>query len=512
MTDADEDKIKKLGDEATTKTFLDDPFTVTQYIGRDTNGGKMLLSRLQAGESDAYDEYQVILEKAHGHKTGWGLSPDPDNIQLCEDPFTRDQMRVTFSDIAGARNAKREMMIGFVYPATFPGLFTKTSSGVLLYGPPGTGKTLLAKAAVRELDNVAFYAPSPADLKGKYIGESEKNIRRVFVCASKDRPAIYNRSILFMDEIESIAGVRGDSEGMNASVTALLQAMDGISSDDTVSVLAATNYPNKLDTAVLRRFSAQIFVDLPTFEARLYLIVRSLAKAFNSMGMRDMKDLNLEVVSPETTWAGKKYGRPSRPRKLKPIALNWMWHCNCDFMTQLSNYGTEHQPESPVSLSNCSVRDLRRLITRRDIIDLTSMTGPSNNKATKDLIATRTHAYEFSSRARTEYGFSGSDIDKLMDTIIRTAATRALNQRVATVEISEADKHIAIPGDRALSMGRAGYTVTKEQAFALGAGVREFVMAFDLTLFDFCVGLADFRPTIDSEEYKRIVHYSQGKL
>ena len=506
------EEIKKLGNNQETADFLNNPFNVIQYLGADPNLGANLIEALQRGDPGAYDQYQDVIEKAEGHATGWGLS-DPDHPQLCEEPFTQNQMTITFDDIAGAHLAKKELMIGFVYPATFPHLFTKTSSGVLLYGPPGTGKTLLAKAAVRELDNVAFYAPSPADLKGKYIGETEKNIRRVFVCALKDRPAIYDRSIIFMDEIESIGGVRGDSEGMNASVTALLQAMDGMSSDDTVSVLAATNYPAKLDSAVLRRFSSQIFVDLPTFEARLYLIVRAMSKAFNSLNKRKMSKLNLKLISPEMTWKGDKYGKGPRPRQESARAENWFWTCNCDFMQQLVEWGTIDTYAAQLRrLKDCKfVKELNKRITKIDIIDLTLMTGPKDDTETKKLMDTRTEQYEFSNSARTIYGFSGSDMDKLMDTIVRNASTRALYKKVAYTEIDETHTLIAIPEERISNMEEQDISVSNVPAYELERTARKLVESFDLTLYDFCVGLGHFRPTIDYTEYKNIVEYSKGQ-
>ena len=185
-----------------------------------------------------------------------------------------------FSDVAGLYEEKKTFESSLIYPLMYPNLYPKRSKGILLYGPPGTGKTYIVKAAVNELQQkggksvgVLFFAPSPGDLKGKYVGETEKRIEEIFTCASR---AACNHeldckngkkyiSIIFMDEADAIAPDRDDDPtGLAAnSVNTLLQMMDGINSKPNVAVIAATNYPWKLDNAILRRFDTQILVDIP---------------------------------------------------------------------------------------------------------------------------------------------------------------------------------------------------------------------------------------------------------
>lgn len=185
-----------------------------------------------------------------------------------------------FSDVAGLFEEKKTFESSLIYPLMYPNLYPKRSKGILLYGPPGTGKTYVVKAAVNELQlkggksvGVLFFAPSPGDLKGKYVGETEKRIEEIFTCASR---AACNHelnckngkkyiSIIFMDEFDAIAPDREqDSTGLAAnSVNTLLQMMDGINSKPNVAVVAATNFPWNLDNAILRRFDTQILVDLP---------------------------------------------------------------------------------------------------------------------------------------------------------------------------------------------------------------------------------------------------------
>jgi len=185
-----------------------------------------------------------------------------------------------FSDVAGLNEEKKTFEASLIYPLMYPNLYPKRSKGILLYGPPGTGKTYIVKAAVNELQQIGgksvgvlFFAPSPGDLKGKYVGETEKRIEEIFTCASR---AACNHeldckngkkyiSIIFMDEADAIAPDRDeDPTGLAAnSVNTLLQMMDGINSKPNVAVIAATNFPWKLDNAILRRFDTQILVDIP---------------------------------------------------------------------------------------------------------------------------------------------------------------------------------------------------------------------------------------------------------
>ena len=187
---------------------------------------------------------------------------------------------IFFNDVAGLYEEKKTFESSLIYPLMYPNLYPKRSKGILLYGPPGTGKTYIVKAAVNELQikggksvGVLFFTPSPGDLKGKYVGETEKRIEEMFTCASK---AACNHemdckngkkyiSIIFMDEFDAIAQDRDeDPTGLAAnSVNTLLQMMDGINSKPNVAVVAATNFPWSLDNAILRRFDTQILVDLP---------------------------------------------------------------------------------------------------------------------------------------------------------------------------------------------------------------------------------------------------------
>ena len=186
---------------------------------------------------------------------------------------------IFYDNVIGLYAEKQKINDSFIYPLMYPNLYPSVSKGILLYGPPGTGKTLIVKAAVNELQDkdpdigVLYFAPSPADLKGKYVGETEKKIEEWFTCASVAACKCQENStdkkyiaIIFIDEIDSIAGSRDDDPtGLNAnSVNTLLQMMDGINSKPNVSIIGATNYPWKLDSAVIRRFDTQILINVPS--------------------------------------------------------------------------------------------------------------------------------------------------------------------------------------------------------------------------------------------------------
>jgi len=188
---------------------------------------------------------------------------------------------IRFADIAGLETVKENIKEAIVYPFKYPEEYryfgVKPGGGILLYGPPGCGKTMLAAAAAAECDAV-FINLKVSDIKDKYVGESEKNIKEVFATARS-----YDKTILFFDEIDSLAGERSaSSEGHERSlVSELLAQMDGLEAKDTVRkylVLAATNRPWDVDIALRRpgRFDTTVFVPHPDFEARRKILELSI--------------------------------------------------------------------------------------------------------------------------------------------------------------------------------------------------------------------------------------------
>jgi transitional endoplasmic reticulum ATPase len=141
-------------------------------------------------------------------------------------------------------------------------------TGLLLAGPPGTGKTTVAKVLAAQA-RCSFYPVSGADVMSKWVGESEGNISRLFDRARENRP-----SIIFIDEIDAIAGHRGRAESHEGHVNQLLTEIDGLSGQGGIFVIGATNRPDQLDPAMLRggRLSRTIILGLPDEAGRLAML------------------------------------------------------------------------------------------------------------------------------------------------------------------------------------------------------------------------------------------------
>lgn len=190
-----------------------------------------------------------------------------------------DCSSVTLDSVAGNNRAKQILNETVILPALRPELFTGLRTpvrGILLFGPPGNGKTMLAKAIASE-SNCLFFNISAASLFSKWLGESENLVRALFSIARQVQP-----SIIFLDEVDSLLIARKDNSGHEASrrvLTQLLAEMDGFgSSSQRVLVLAATNRPNELDDAALRRFSRRVYVRMPDVAGRYELLRKLLTR------------------------------------------------------------------------------------------------------------------------------------------------------------------------------------------------------------------------------------------
>ena len=180
--------------------------------------------------------------------------------------------KVTFADVAGADEEKAELEEVVEYlknPSKFTGLGAKIPHGVLLVGPPGTGKTLLAKAVAGEA-GVPFYSMSGSDFVEMYVGVGASRVRDLFDNARKS-----NAAIIFIDEIDAVgrqrgAGLGGGHDEREQTLNQLLVEMDGFDGHSGIIVMAATNRPDILDSALLRpgRFDRQITIGLPDIKGR----------------------------------------------------------------------------------------------------------------------------------------------------------------------------------------------------------------------------------------------------
>lgn len=185
----------------------------------------------------------------------------------------KDQVKVTFKDVAGLYGAKEEIMeiVDFLKnPRKYTVLGGKIPKGALLVGPPGTGKTLLAKAVAGEA-NVPFFSISGSDFVEMFVGVGASRVRDLFRQAKEKSPCI-----VFIDEIDAVGRARGKNVGFSSNderentLNQLLTEMDGFETNSGVIILAATNRADILDKALLRagRFDRQIHVDLPELKER----------------------------------------------------------------------------------------------------------------------------------------------------------------------------------------------------------------------------------------------------
>lgn len=187
---------------------------------------------------------------------------------------------VRWTDVGGQDNLKLKLRQAVEWPLThaesFKRLGAKPPGGVLMYGPPGCSKTLIAKALATE-SGLNFLAIKGPELFSKWVGESEKAVRDLFTKARQVAP-----SIIFFDEMDAIGGERGVGEGgVHERVLAqLLTELDGVVPLKLVTIVAATNRPDRMDRALLRpgRLDRLIYVPLPDFETRLQVLELKLGK------------------------------------------------------------------------------------------------------------------------------------------------------------------------------------------------------------------------------------------
>ncbi|GJP34437.1 hypothetical protein CLOM_g18880 [Closterium sp. NIES-68] len=209
-----------------------------------------------------------------GGREGAGVGGvDAQLVALVESEIVDAKPSVRWSDIVGLERAKQALQEMVILPALRSDLFQgirRPPRGLLLYGPPGNGKTMLAKAVAAEA-RATFFNISAATLTSKWMGESEKLVRALFAVASQRQP-----SIIFIDEVDSVLSARAASEqeASRRLKTEFLLQFDGVltADSDHVVVIGATNRPQELDEAVLRRLVKRIFIPLPDAAGRAALL------------------------------------------------------------------------------------------------------------------------------------------------------------------------------------------------------------------------------------------------
>ena len=212
--------------------------------------------------------------------------------------WVEDKPKINFDRVAGCQEAKQELseIITFLKnPEQYQKLGGRIPKGVLLLGPPGTGKTLLARAVAGEA-GVPFFSLSGADFVEMFVGVGASRVRDLFEQGKKNAP-----SIIFIDEIDAVgrhrgAGLGGGHDEREQTLNALLVEMDGFESTTNIILIAATNRPDVLDSALLRpgRFDRQVVVDIPDLRGR---------KGIFKVHTQDIplaKDVNIEILAKGT--------------------------------------------------------------------------------------------------------------------------------------------------------------------------------------------------------------------
>ena len=282
------------------------PMIRNNLSGQAVTQGQTVPVSFGLGPLSSMSGQKIPLRIAETAPSGTVVVTDGTEIQVSEKPAEQiregdgaaspDSPDVTYEDIGGLDDELEQVREMIELPMRHPELFQQLGieppKGVLLHGPPGTGKTLMAKAVANEID-AYFTTISGPEIMSKYYGESEEQLREVFDEASENSPAI-----VFIDEIDSIAPKRGETQGdvERRVVAQLLSLMDGLEERGQVIVIGATNRVDAIDPALRRggRFDREIEIGVPDKEGRKEIL------QVHTRGMPLSEEIDLDSYAENT--------------------------------------------------------------------------------------------------------------------------------------------------------------------------------------------------------------------
>ncbi|XP_063905334.1 spastin isoform X2 [Zophobas morio] len=303
--------------------------------------------------------------------TSRGKSPvlrgvDAKLAQCILDEIVEGGLQVQWDDIVGQDTAKQALQEMVILPSLRPELFTglrTPARGLLLFGPPGNGKTLLARAVATEC-RATFFSISAASLTSKYVGDGEKMVRALFAIARELQP-----SIIFIDEVDSLLSERSNNEheASRRLKTEFLVEFDGLPSNpdsERVLVMAATNRPQELDEAALRRFPKRVYVTLPDLDTRAQLFKMLLAKQGCTLTQQELKRLatltqgysasDLTALAKDAALGPIRELQPEQVKEMDPNALRSI--TINDFLDSLKRIRRSVSPQSLVAYEKWSLQ------------------------------------------------------------------------------------------------------------------------------------------------------------
>ncbi|XP_039963916.1 uncharacterized protein LOC120776912 [Bactrocera tryoni] len=241
---------------------------------------------------------------------------DSKMVDLIKNEIMHKYKNMDWNDIAGLDYVKSIIKEAVVYPLLRPDIFTglrRPPRGILLFGPPGTGKTLIGKCIASQSQST-FFSISSSALTSKWVGEGEKMVRALFAVA-----AVYQPSVVFIDEVDSLLSKRSESEHDSSRKlkNEFLVQLDGASTndEDRVLIVGATNRPQELDDAARRRFARRLYIPLPEISARIQILKNLLGTVCN-----DLDESNIQEVGNQTKgYSGADMDILCREASMEPL-------------------------------------------------------------------------------------------------------------------------------------------------------------------------------------------------